>query len=347
MPCLQGVGAGSIPLSTAFATTSSFTTTHGFNLPSQLARPAWHGKALHGRLLEPESASSSESSNGVFGSVGWEGLLEISRAVGGSGVVGGVTSMDTDNGPRGSHLEICCTAHTTAGVRRLVKSVIRGLKACQDPEAATDGMGGTYFFLNDAGRKVAILKPCDEEPLAPNNPKGYVGRNLGDPGWKSTVRVGEVSARVADRVQCSSAQSGYGSHTGARTGQLPTFRRPVVLLVVVDPFEFYINVMQAAMREVAAYLLDHDHFAKVPHTVLVRAHHPIFHYAQQQQSRSASTGGSLSALTAAATAAAAHGSSLVSEDEAGEQLGEPAMKLGSLQEFVYHVADSSEIGTSR
>jgi hypothetical protein len=40
--------------------------------------------------------------------------------------------------------------------------------------------------------------------------QGYVGRNLGDPGWKSTVRVGE-----------------------------------------------------AAMREVAAYLLDHDHFAQV------------------------------------------------------------------------------------
>lgn len=84
------------------------------------------------------------------------------------------------------------------------------LQARQDPEAAREGMGGTYFFTNEAGRKVAIFKPCDEEPLAPANPKGYVGRNLGDPGWKSTVRVGE-----------------------------------------------------AAMREVAAYLLDHDHYAQV------------------------------------------------------------------------------------
>jgi hypothetical protein len=84
------------------------------------------------------------------------------------------------------------------------------LQARQDPEAAREGMGGTYFFTNEAGRKVAIFKPCDEEPLAPANPKGYVGRNLGDPGWKSTVRVGE-----------------------------------------------------AAMREVAAYLLDHEHYAQV------------------------------------------------------------------------------------
>lgn len=185
------------------------------------------------------------------------------------------------------HIQVACTAHASTGVRRLVKSVIRGIKvreynkfalhrhlnsqqcrdsgsswysfrasllclcscgqaprvcsagpcraACilpgqqqmatpphsltnpwccpqarQDPEAAREGMGGTYFFTNEAGRKVAIFKPCDEEPLAPANPKGYVGRNLGDPGWKSTVRVGE-----------------------------------------------------AAMREVAAYLLDHDHYAQV------------------------------------------------------------------------------------
>ena len=28
-------------------------------------------------------------------------------------------------------IEICCTAHTSPSIRRLVKSVIRGLKACQ------------------------------------------------------------------------------------------------------------------------------------------------------------------------------------------------------------------------
>lgn len=33
-------------------------------------------------------------------------------------------------------------------------------------------MGGTYYFCNEAGARVAIVKPCDEEPFAPNNPKG-------------------------------------------------------------------------------------------------------------------------------------------------------------------------------
>jgi hypothetical protein len=49
--------------------------------------------------------------------------------------------------------------------------------------------------MNDMGRKIAIFKPCDEEPLAPNNPKGFVGRQLGDPGLKPTVRVGEAATR--------------------------------------------------------------------------------------------------------------------------------------------------------
>jgi hypothetical protein len=49
--------------------------------------------------------------------------------------------------------------------------VTQGLRACQEPEAAEAGLGGTYFFKNEAGRKIGIVKPIDEEPLAPNNPK--------------------------------------------------------------------------------------------------------------------------------------------------------------------------------
>jgi hypothetical protein len=44
---------------------------------------------------------------------------------------------------------------------------------------------------------VAIVKPTDEEPLAPNNPKGFVGRSLGDPGLKKSIRVGEAALREA------------------------------------------------------------------------------------------------------------------------------------------------------
>ena len=68
-------------------------------------------------------------------------------------------------------LEVVGTAHTSSGVRSLVKSVVGGLRAWQQPEASTEGLGGTYFFMDENGKKTAIVKPCDEEPLAPNNPK--------------------------------------------------------------------------------------------------------------------------------------------------------------------------------
>ena len=126
----------------------------------------------------------------------------------------------------GALLEIVGTAHVRGAVRTLAKSVVRGLRAWQNPTVAPAGLGGTYFFLDEAGQPAAIIKPCDEEALAPNNPKGFVGRRLGDPGLKPTVRVGE-----------------------------------------------------AALREVAAYLLDHGGAARVPPTVLVRVAHPVFHVA--------------------------------------------------------------------
>jgi hypothetical protein len=172
-----------------------------------------------------------------------------------------------------------------------MRGVMRGLKAHQDPEAATEGLGGTYFFRNEAGVKIAIMKPCDEEPLAPNNPKGFVGRQLGEPGLKPTVRVGE-----------------------------------------------------AASREVAAYLLDHDHFARVPHTVMVRMSHPVFHIAtnnttvsqQQQQANDKASGGEISERCESSDPA-----TLFDEEN------DLPLKLGSLQEYAPHECDTSELGASR
>lgn len=155
-------------------------------------------------------------------------------------------------------------SHLTPGVKKMMRSVVRGLKAYQEPEAATEGLGGTYFFKSEHGANIAIMKPCDEEPLAPSNPKGFVGRELGEPGLKPSVRVGE-----------------------------------------------------AASREVAAYLLDHGRYAGVPHTVMVRMSHPIFHYNDI--------------------------SNVDENDDDGDEL---PLKLGSLQSFVRHECDTTEMGTS-
>lgn len=42
-----------------------------------------------------------------------------------------VTSCDVCVQADGNHVEVVATTHATTGVRHLVKSVVRGLKACQ------------------------------------------------------------------------------------------------------------------------------------------------------------------------------------------------------------------------
>lgn len=157
------------------------------------------------------------------------------REEGGAGAARGLLSFapppcaaaPSSGPPSAGYLQPADYAHLTPGVKRLMKGVVRGLKAFQEPEAASEGLGGTYFFTNDAGQKIAIMKPCDEEPLAPNNPKGFVGRQLGEPGLKPTVRVGEAASREVRRCWLE-------SNRGARQ-QLPQLAGSSAVLCACQP----------------------------------------------------------------------------------------------------------------
>lgn len=63
------------------------------------------------------------------------------------------------------------------------------------PSPLTSGLGGAYVFCNQTGNHIAVAKPVDEEPLALNNPKGFGGQMLGQPGLKSSIRIGETGIR--------------------------------------------------------------------------------------------------------------------------------------------------------
>lgn len=182
-------------------------------------------------------------------------------------------------------------SHLTPGVKKMMRSVVRGLKAYQDPEAATEGLGGTYFFKSETGSKIAIMKPCDEEPMAPSNPKGFRGRQLGEPGLKPTVRVGE-----------------------------------------------------AASREVAAYLLDHDGRAGVPHTVMVRMAHPIFHYDDEYECHDCGHEGAEKRDAREEKNNKQHVAEHEDNGDGRDLASELPLKLGSLQSFVRHECDTTEMG---
>lgn len=132
---------------------------------------------------------------------------------------GGDLQQKDESGP----IEVLGRSDQFIVSKQLVKEIVKGIKNGVEPLPVHSGLGGAYYFRNSRGESVAIVKPTDEEPFAPNNPKGFVGRTLGQPGLKRSVRVGETG-----------------------------------------------------IREVAAYLLDHQHFANVPPTALVKITHSIF-----------------------------------------------------------------------
>ncbi|RWW14992.1 hypothetical protein GW17_00021190 [Ensete ventricosum] len=92
-------------------------------------------------------------------------------------------------------IEILGCSSRCARMKQLVKDAVKAIKSGVDPIPVHNGLGGAYYFRNSNGDKVAIVKPTDEEPFAPNNPKGFIGKALGQPGLKRSVRVGETGFR--------------------------------------------------------------------------------------------------------------------------------------------------------
>lgn len=169
---------------------------------------------------------------------------------------------DIQQRDRSGPIEILGQSDCFAITKKMVKDIVKAIKMGVDPIPVNGGLGGAYYFRNSRCENVAIVKPTDEEPFAPNNPKGFVGKALGQPGLKRSVRVGETG-----------------------------------------------------IREVAAYLLDHDHFANVPPTALVKIRHSIFN------------------INDGVNGNKTHNKNLVS-------------KIASFQQFIKHNFDASDHGTS-
>jgi hypothetical protein len=87
----------------------------------------------------------------------------------------------------------------TREVDAVLLDAIQALEAGIKPDLVEDGLGGTYFIKNRAGKSIAVFKPRDEEALAPNNPKAHVGAPGGatqdrpQQGMKEGILVGEAA----------------------------------------------------------------------------------------------------------------------------------------------------------
>ncbi|CAN1244340.1 Phosphatidylinositol 4-kinase gamma 5 [Linum perenne] len=87
-------------------------------------------------------------------------------------------------------VEILGFSDRFAEAKPLVREITKALRNNIHPTPTFGGLGGAYYFKNCQFENIAIVKPTDEEPYAPNNPKGFVGKALGQPGLKRSVRDG-------------------------------------------------------------------------------------------------------------------------------------------------------------
>ncbi|TYZ62350.1 hypothetical protein PybrP1_001849 [[Pythium] brassicae (nom. inval.)] len=136
------------------------------------------------------------------------------------------------------------------------KDINDGFQTNVPPIPVDDCTGGVYFLRNKSKRIAAVFKPCDEEPYAPNHPKQF--RRLAPAKTPSSGTEALNSDLICRCQQPESECRTKSSQSGIRVGIAPG---------------------DAAVREVAAYLLDRDRSAGVPTSVVATAAHAAFHVA--------------------------------------------------------------------
>jgi len=162
-------------------------------------------------------------------------LLKNANHENNSAVVSPASNTSTPNSIKSSVELITNSNANVTSFLDLVSKVREGLKY-HAPELCEEGVNGTYFLKDKNGKKIAVFKPQDEEGISENNPK----RNQGE--LKSSS-----DSDSDDKLTSSS------SNSLPNKGILPG---------------------EAALREVAACLLDREHFYGVPRTQLVKIYHP-------------------------------------------------------------------------
>jgi phosphatidylinositol 4-kinase type 2 len=170
--------------------------------------------------------------------------------------------------------------NTPRHCRALVQEARRAFSVGLKPDFVLDGSGGSYFLHDVRKNKIAVFKPSDEEPYAPENPRGYL----------PPLQTGATSASL-------------------REGIVPG---------------------EACIREVAAFLLDHDGISGVPMTTLVEAKHAAFN-----------NNGSRLKVSQGGAAVGAH--SILTTPHSSEIL----KKVGSFQEFIQSDSCMDDISPSK
>ncbi len=151
---------------------------------------------------------------------------------------------------------LTCTENNDASLygedfARILSQADEGIEV-HAPELCGEGQGGAYFMRNREGNRVAVFKPNDEDPQAPNNPK----KTGSDAGATSCAGKDGVALKMEEEEE-------------EEDNDVERVRRSIPM-------------GQSALREVAAYAFDRG-FAGVPATAFVKVKHPIFSCGEEEK----------------------------------------------------------------
>jgi hypothetical protein len=65
--------------------------------------------------------------------------------------------------------------HRPKRLKKIIEMARQGFNSGLKPKLTDEGTSGTYEMRSAKKEKVGVFKPIDEEPFAPNNPRGNTG----------------------------------------------------------------------------------------------------------------------------------------------------------------------------
>lgn len=74
-----------------------------------------------------------------------------------------------------SYIEVYGSVMCHPKMRKIIDLARQGFNSGLIPKLTDDGTSGTYEIRSINKEKLCIFKPIDEEPFAPNNPRGHIG----------------------------------------------------------------------------------------------------------------------------------------------------------------------------
>ena len=130
----------------------------------------------------------------------------------------------------------------------MIEDIWKGFNYNLIPKLTDDGTSGAYRFRNEEKENIAIFKPIDEEPFAPNNPRGHLG-----PFGSQTFRPGVLSGESCIR-EVAAFMLDHGNFSGV---PMTTFVEVVHPSLKYVPFsglevtsDFYYDVLSTIITPV-------------------------------------------------------------------------------------------------